>query len=159
MALRSLWHGTGADKEFVRRFTTWFEQEATTRWWWLALDAPTPVGMVNLKLFERMPAPDVPRARWGYLCNLFVAPEHRGHGVGGALVADVMAAAREAGLVRVVLNPSEKSRPLYHRHGFTSDHGLLTRHLDRCLDVASGLTPSGAVDGGRRPVSRDSRPR
>ena len=128
LALRLQWKAEESTPEFAHRFTGWFEQELPSRWWWLAQDDLGPVGMVNLKLFERMPTAQIVTARWGYLCNLFVSPTHRANGVGGSLVAALLAAAREAELVRVVLSPSEASVPLYHRHGFTDAHGLLAWH-------------------------------
>ena len=125
LTLRLQWQAEEPTPEFVHRFTGWFEQEWPSRWWWLALDDLRPVGMVNLKLFERMPTAQNATVRWGYLCNLFVSPTHRTNGLGGSLVAALLAAAREDELVRVVLSPSEESVPLYHRHGFTDAHGLL----------------------------------
>ncbi len=130
LALRSQWQAEEPTPEFVQRFTAWFEQEWPTRRWWLALDDLRPVGMVNLKLVERMPAAQDERTRWGYLCNLFVSPGHRANGVGGSLLAALLVAARDQGLVRVVLSPSEESVPLYHRHGFTGAHGLLAWYPD-----------------------------
>ena len=125
LALRLQWQAEEPTPEFVHRFTGWFEQEWPSRWWWLALDDLRPVGMVNLKLFERMPTAQDVTVRWGYLCNLFVSPTHRTNGLGGSLVAALLAAAREDELVRVVLSPSGESVPLYHRHGFTDATGLL----------------------------------
>ena len=125
LALRSQWKDEEPTPEFVDRFTTWFQQEWPTRWWWLALDDLRPVGMVNLKLFERMPAAQDAASRWGYLCNLFVSPTHRADGVGAWLLTALLVDARNANLVRVVLSPSEGSVPPHHRHGFTQAHGLL----------------------------------
>lgn len=68
-------------------------------------------------------------SRWGYLANLFVMPEHRGCGLGAELLTALLGAARERGLVRVVLSPSEASRPLYARHGFGPADGLICCEL------------------------------
>lgn len=130
LALRTDWKGP-ADTQFAARFTDWFERESTTRWWWVAERADTAVGMVSLKLIERMPTPTGATTSWGYLCNLFVVPAHRGHGAGAALVNDLLTAARTAQLVRVVLHPSELSVPLYRRLGFTTADSLLVHALER----------------------------
>ena len=124
-ALRLQWQNEEPSPEFEYRFTGWFEREWPSRWWWLALDDQRPVGMVNLKLFHRMPTAQDTTASWGYLCNLFVSPTHRTQGVGGSLVGALLAVAQDHDLVRVVLSPSEESVPLYQRHGFTDAHGLL----------------------------------
>jgi GNAT superfamily N-acetyltransferase len=53
-----------------------------------------------------------------YLQDLFTAPESRGHGVGGALIAAVYAAAREAGTRRVYWHTQDgntTARALYDR--------------------------------------------
>jgi GNAT superfamily N-acetyltransferase len=85
--------------------------------------------MVNVKLFERMPAPDTGPSRWGYLANLFVLPEHRAAGAGASLLAAAVTRARAEDLVRVVLSPSELSVPLYARQGFRPATELLMRPL------------------------------
>jgi GNAT superfamily N-acetyltransferase len=97
----------------------WWAVESNRRLVWLAYADGGPVGMVNLTLFERMPRPGRPPSRWGYLGNAYVLPAYRSRGIGTALVAALLAHARAAGLVRVLLAPSELSRPLYARAGFT----------------------------------------
>jgi GNAT superfamily N-acetyltransferase len=126
MTLRASWRGTAVTEGFATEFMAWFEREGSQRWWWLAED-PTgvAVGMVNLKLFERMPAPDRRAGRWGYLANLFVQPAHRNEGLGARLLAALLATSREEGLVRIVLRPSEQSAPLYEREGFLPADMLL----------------------------------
>lgn len=89
----------------------------------------TPIGMMHLALFERMPRPGVPDTRWAYLANAFVLAEHRNRGVGAALLASVLAHARASGCVRVVLAPSERSVPFYRRHGFGPASMLLAQVL------------------------------
>jgi GNAT superfamily N-acetyltransferase len=49
---------------------------------------------------------------------VFVLAEHRYAGVGTALHEAAVAHARREGFVRLVLNPSERSVPLYERFGF-----------------------------------------
>ncbi len=62
-------------------------------------------------------------AATGYLISLWVAPEARGRGVGGALVGEVVAWARAAGLRRLVLDVGEHNaaaRRLYERADFVA---------------------------------------
>ena len=112
-------------RDFVTGFRDWFLREHPSRRWWIAAEDGRAVGMVNLKVFDRMPSPDRPTSRWGYLANLFVTRDRRGGGVGAALVTAVIDQARVEGLSRLVLSPSERSIPLYRRHGFRPAADLL----------------------------------
>jgi GNAT superfamily N-acetyltransferase len=123
--LRSAWREQTASPEFLATFRDWFICEQTSRWWWIATDDRVPAGMVNVKLFDRMPSPDRTPSQWGYLANLFVAPSHRGDGLGASLVAAAVDRARAEGLVRLVLSPAEPSVPLYRRQGFRPADDLL----------------------------------
>ena len=128
--LRASWRGQAVTAEFVAIFRHWFLREQETRWWWIAINDQGGVGMVNLKIFDRMPSPDRPASRWGYLANLFVVPDQRGSGAGSSLVAAVVERAKAEGLVRVVLSPSQLSVPLYGRHGFRPATDLLLMPLE-----------------------------
>jgi GNAT superfamily N-acetyltransferase len=52
------------------------------------------------------------------LDGLFVAPEWMRHGLGGALVADVVTRARAAGADRIEVIANPGAVPFYERHGF-----------------------------------------
>jgi GNAT superfamily N-acetyltransferase len=54
----------------------------------------------------------------GHLQSVYVLPEHRNAGVGAALVAAALDAARARGFDYVIVHPSERSFPLYRRAGF-----------------------------------------
>lgn len=87
---------------------------------WTAEEAGRLVGCVWLHLVEKVPHPG--RARWerpvAYVTNMFVEPDRRSSGVGGALLEVALAFARERDVDGVVLWPSERSRPFYERAGF-----------------------------------------
>jgi GNAT superfamily N-acetyltransferase len=123
--LRAAWREQEAASEFLAAFREWFLREQHSRWWWIAEADHARVGMVNMKLFDRMPSPDRAASRWGYLANLFVLPTHRGGGVGQSLLEAAVHRATVDGLVRLVLSPSELSVPLYGRQGFRPAHQLL----------------------------------
>jgi GNAT superfamily N-acetyltransferase len=68
-----------------------------------------------------------------WLEELYVVPEHREHGIGGKLLAAVVALAEERGCVAVELETKrghERAGHLYVRHGF---HDLSRRHYARPL--------------------------
>ncbi len=60
----------------------------------------------------------VVRGAYVELDGLFVAPEWMRHGLGGALVEDVVTRARAAGARRVEVVANPGAVPFYERHGF-----------------------------------------
>jgi GNAT superfamily N-acetyltransferase len=137
VALRATWvaerRGPAEDPDFPQRFAAWFERERPQRAFWLAEAGGAAIGMTNLLTFERMPGAGADIGRWGYLANMFVLADHRGHGVGRQLLDAVVADGDARGLVRIVLSPSDRSVPFYRRAGFGDAGELLLR---RRLPVA-----------------------
>jgi GNAT superfamily N-acetyltransferase len=130
--LRRAWveeqHGGSVDDPgFDDDFLAWWGREQHRRVTWLAEDGNRSIGMLNLTIFERMPSPGRDAARWGYLANLYVRTDHRGQGVGARLLDACVGYADDEGFVRVVLNPSHLSVPLYLRAGFEPASSLLVR--------------------------------
>ncbi|HYH79886.1 MAG TPA: GNAT family N-acetyltransferase [Longimicrobium sp.] len=67
-----------------------------------------------------MPNPvDEPEVH-GYVTNLYVRESARG-GLGGRLLAAVLGECAAAGVDQAFLWPTQRSRPLYRRFGFTGD--------------------------------------
>lgn len=117
--LRALWTDRpGADHEFVSRMARWLDGDGERRTTWLATLGGAPVGMASMWEYRRMPRPDRPDSRWGYVSNMFVREELRGRGIGSALLEAVVAAARERGYPRLVLSPAERAMAFYRRAGF-----------------------------------------
>jgi carbonic anhydrase len=78
----------------------------------LACRDAVPVGCVALRRFDDST---------GEVKRLYVRPDHRGHGLGHALAATVVAAARAIGYRRLVLDTLERmtaARSLYAAAGF-----------------------------------------
>jgi GNAT superfamily N-acetyltransferase len=122
-ALRRAWveENAGAevpDPTYAEAYEAWWQHEYGLRVSWVAEIDGRPVGMLNMCVFSRMPAPGRLHSQWGYLANLFVLAEHRNAGIGAQLLADCLAFARDQRFVRVVLSPSERSVPFYRRAGF-----------------------------------------
>lgn len=135
MALRAAWtseqDGPVDDPSYEHVFTAWWTRERDQRLTWLVEHAAEAAGMLNLLVFTRMPRPDRPESRWGYVANVFVLAAHRGRGAGTALVRAATTYADERELARLVLSPSPRSVPLYARAGFDADHPLLVRRPGR----------------------------
>ncbi|WP_280384021.1 GNAT family N-acetyltransferase [Nocardia wallacei] len=117
------------DPGFDARFAEWYAAESPHRTTFLAEIDNDAIGMVNLAIFERMPRPGRPGSRWGYLANAFVLAEHRGRGIGAALLDAVITHAQDRGCARIVLSPTERSVPFYRRAEFGPATMLLARTL------------------------------
>jgi len=114
------------DPGFEAQFADWLARNR--RVLWLA-EAPAPIGMLNLAVFERMPRPGRDVGCWGYIGNAYVLPAHRNRGVGRALLDAAIAHARTHRFARLVLAPTERSRPFYARAGFVPAASLLVLEL------------------------------
>ena len=132
-AMRTAWtrkRTEGLEDGFADRLEAWWRRQGGARHAWVARSADdAPVGTANLQVFERMPRPGLPDARWAYVANVWTAPEHRRRGVGRLLMGDVLGWCREEGMERVVLNPSEVSLPLYRGLGFRPADDLMRLDL------------------------------
>lgn len=110
------------DREsFLARCTAWMRAQLTTnlQWRaWVAVDGARVVGQVWVHVIHKVPNPSAERERHMYLSNLYVTPSVRG-GVGTRLLEAALAWAASEAIDRVVLWPTDRSRPLYLRHGFT----------------------------------------
>jgi GNAT superfamily N-acetyltransferase len=96
---------------------------------WLAEDEGDCIGIVSLLLHAVPPNPRAPGSVEGYVVNMYVAPPHRGQGVGRALLGALTTDARQEGLRRLVLHATPDGRPLYESAGFTTDDTWMKRFL------------------------------
>jgi GNAT superfamily N-acetyltransferase len=111
------------DPRFAPSFTAWVVAEAPTRTFFLAEVNGRAVGMANVKRYVRMPAAGMPSAgSWGYVGNVFVLPEHRNGGVGGALMEAVQEWSWAQGYDHLRLAPSTRAVPFYDRLGYQAGH-------------------------------------
>ncbi|WP_409483357.1 GNAT family N-acetyltransferase [Arsenicicoccus dermatophilus] len=129
VALRASWAhdraGDGDLDELRRRIRDWLRAEGDSRVLWGAYAEEGAVGLVCLLEYTRMPDLGRPPGRWGYVAQLYVRPQARRRGVATALMGALIDHARERGMVRLVLNPSEISRELYASLGFRRADELL----------------------------------
>lgn len=128
LEVRRLWF-PHADDTFEQRFRDWWARERHQRYAVVAYSQNTPVGMANGQVFSRMPAAGRPPAQWLYASNVYVADEHRRRGLGSSLMHALLDFAKDSGMVRVVLAPSEMSIPLYESLGFRAAHDLMRLDL------------------------------
>ena len=77
------------------------------------------VGCGGLCLYDEMPSPDNPTGQCAYLMNIYVRPEHQGHGTGKRIVRWLVGAALSRGIKKIYLETSEAGRLLYSVLGFS----------------------------------------
>jgi GNAT superfamily N-acetyltransferase len=117
-----------AEAEFLARCSTWMRGRlsADSIWRaWLVERNREPVGSVWLQVIEKVPNPTVEPERHAYVSNFYVRPDHRHGGIGSTLLTQALGEAARLQVDSVFLWPSERSRPLYERFGFTSSNGVL----------------------------------
>lgn len=133
IALRLAWKPAADDVEaadLAQEFRTWWEHNGAGRRAWIARGANgIPVGMANAAIFERMPVPGTGSARWIYVANVFVLPDHRRQGIAADMMNAIVKWARAEGMVRIVLAPSEMSIPFYASLGFRPADDLMRLDL------------------------------
>ena len=114
---------------FVARCAAWMRPRlADGDAWraWVAEAAGEIVGTVWLQWMEKMPNPVGEPEIHGYITNLYVRESARG-GAGSRLLAAALDACDAAGVHQCFLWPTQRSRTLYRRHGFTGDGEVMVR--------------------------------
>ena len=77
------------------------------------------IGCGGVCLYDEMPSPDNPTGHCAYLMNIYVRPEHQGHGTGKRIVRWLVGAALARGIKKIYLETSEAGRLLYSILGFS----------------------------------------
>lgn len=128
-ALRSGNRAASEDEsEFVERCRVWMEGRlgGGGAWrCWVAERGSELVGAIWTQLFEKIPNPSPEPERHAYITNFYVREGERGRGVGSLLLSAALDWCRECEAHAVILWPTERSRPLYLRHGFAVREDLL----------------------------------
>ena len=106
-------------------FAGWWAAHAETHVAFVGEIGGHAVGMAWLGIITRVPGPERFRRLSGIVQSVYVRPETRGHGLGGALVDAVVAYARDLGLDYLAVHPSELSYPVYERAGFALTRSVL----------------------------------
>lgn len=129
--LRSSFHEVVENEAtFVTRCAQWMKERLgeDSNWkCWIAERESTPVGAVWAQLVEKIPNPIAESESFVYLTNFYVRAEHRGEGVGSMLLTAVLDWSKSGNAQAVILWPTERSRPLYLRHGFSAAEELMQR--------------------------------
>jgi GNAT superfamily N-acetyltransferase len=118
-------------ESFAWDLAHWFAAHAGSHAAFLArLPDAGAVGMAWVALVPRVPRPGVTSRVSGDLQSVFVLPEHRGRGIGTALVRAATEHAERRGARRVTVHSAPMAVPLYERLGFAASRGSLQRPPD-----------------------------
>lgn len=116
------------EAEFVARCRLWMEERLREGFaWrcWMAERGQRLVGNLWAQLIEKIPNPAVEPECHAYITNFYVRESERGRGTGKLLLTAALDWCRESGVHAIILWPTERSRPLYLRHGFAVRDDLL----------------------------------
>lgn len=113
---------------FLERCEPWMRERLAPgreRWrCWVAEPDGAVRGHVWVQVVPKVPNPADEAEVHAYLTNMYVEPEHRGDGLGSALMRRAVAWCRERGVDSLILWPTEDSRSLYRRFGCAPSEGL-----------------------------------
>src|SRR5712692_8582757 len=109
------------EEDFVQRCSSWMQERlrAESLWkCWVAELDHVPIGHLWLQIIEKIPNPTIEPERHAYFTNFYVREDARGSGIGSMMLSAAMDWIRTHDVDAVILWPTERSRPLYLRHGF-----------------------------------------
>jgi GNAT superfamily N-acetyltransferase len=112
--------GDGAAKmRFIREFVAWTDSTPDKNLvHWVAEQDDELIGVISVRIIHKLPSPEDPDGKFGYLTNTYVLPQRRNKGVGTALLAAVKNWALAEGLELLAVWPSERAYPFYDRGGY-----------------------------------------
>lgn len=117
---------------FLHEFRDWWGANIQTHTAFVARAEDGPlVGMAWVAVLPRVPRPGMTNRMFADIQTVFVLPEHRGHGIGSALVEAATQFGLAEGALRVTVHSGRKAVPLYQRLGFESSRQLLQRPPDQ----------------------------
>lgn len=116
------------DVAFIERCEVWMRERLRNEsLWkcWIAELEDTAVGNVWVHLVEKIPNPIEEPEYYIYLTNFYVREQYRSHGVGSMLLSEILSWARSKEVKTVILWPTERSKPFYMRHGFSTAQDVM----------------------------------
>jgi GNAT superfamily N-acetyltransferase len=112
---------TEPEEDFVGRCAEWMRRHLQSDLWqcWVAEVNDQLIGAIWVQLVEKIPNPRSEAEHHGYITNFYIAPEARGAGIGSQMLRAALDWCRARDVHAVILWPTDRSRSLYERHGFT----------------------------------------
>jgi len=128
-SFRSSLDQTNEDEtKFVQRCDRWMRERLREDCgWrcWIAEQSHIPVGNVWVQLIEKIPNPVAEAECHAYLTNFYISERARGKGVGTRMLMKVLEWCETQDVQTVILWPTQQSRTLYERQGFSVRTDLL----------------------------------
>jgi GNAT superfamily N-acetyltransferase len=110
--------GVPSSRAFTDSVRIWLEAEGEHRITLLAAMGDRTVGLLSMLEHRGMPEPGAPYSRWGYIGHLFVREDERRHGVGTALISEIIAVADRRHYEKLLVSPNSSALSLFDRMGF-----------------------------------------
>lgn len=136
------------ERRFLAHFITGVADGTWTRW--VAEVDGAIVSTMSVHKITPVPRPCRSSDQWGYVTDCYTVPTVRGRGIGAALLAHVIAWARDEDFEEIIVSPAERARPFYERAGFGPDDDFLLlrlRDFDAPPATRDGLAAATAIDG------------
>jgi GNAT superfamily N-acetyltransferase len=135
--LRSRPTNIESQEAFLERCSEWMASALEQDNWrcWVAERETTLVGALWLQLIQKIPNPTAEPESIAYITNFFVDESQRGRGLGTSMLNEVLAwcggeqSNKGKRIAGIILWPTDRSRPLYLRHGFAVPKNLFELEL------------------------------
>ena len=115
----------GIEPENLPAYAHWVAAHAETHLPFVAEIDGYVVGVAWLLVAERVPSNSSLDRRYGDIQAVEVREEYRNRGIGGALIATILAEADARGLLHVTVHSSRRAVDFYQRAGFRHHRQLL----------------------------------
>jgi ribosomal protein S18 acetylase RimI-like enzyme len=115
----------GIEPENLPAYSDWVAAHAETHLPFVAEVDGSVVGAAWLLVADRVPSNDSPVRRYGDIQSVEVREEYRNRGIGGALIATILAEAGARDLLHVTVHSSRLAVDFYQRAGFCHHRQLL----------------------------------
>ncbi|MFE0256950.1 GNAT family N-acetyltransferase [Streptomyces sp. NPDC059010] len=113
-------------EDFIRHFVTWAEENTSSHRCMVLVSGDLGIiGMAWLAVVHRVPTPHALHRASGDLQCVYVVPEARDAGLGGRLITETLARAKDLGLERVTVHSTPRAILAYTRQGFENSPRLL----------------------------------
>lgn len=128
--------GDWAEEPMARQvpiWTAWFHDAVTAGRYrsWIAEEDGAAIASGSLLVYAAIPRPGAASDQEGRVQSVYVVPGARRRGIARALLDAIIAEARAAPLIRLVLHPSDEARSFYAGLGFVELDEMGLRFGDR----------------------------
>jgi GNAT superfamily N-acetyltransferase len=115
----------GIDGDKLRAYADWVAAHAETHLPFVAEMDGRVVGAAWLLVAQRVPSNESLDRWYGDIQSVKVREEYRNRGIGGALMAAILAEARTRRLLHITVHSSRRAVDFYLRHGFSHHREIL----------------------------------